>query len=108
MSAKVIPWKHAGVVLIASEVICFTVLVSMCLWYWFGQDRVVRRKFEQIALGMSEADVSNLLGGPPGDYGTGYFHQVLVTGPDLFGNLKGWIFSENWIIVGFDEDNKVH
>ena len=48
------------------------VLAYFAGWLWMASGpRVTRERFEQVKKGMSREEVIRIVGGPPGDYGTG-------------------------------------
>jgi hypothetical protein len=64
--------------------------------------------FDRIEVGMSEADVNALLGGPEGDYTTMNVLQSPVRPIGQTGTTaKRWAGNEGSIVIGFHEDNRV-
>jgi hypothetical protein len=64
--------------------------------------------FDRVEVGMSEADVNALLGGPAGDYTTMNVLQAPVRPMGRTGTTPtGWFGNEGTIVIGFDEDRRV-
>src|SRR5688500_6429655 len=72
--------------------------------------RITRENYERIQVAMTRQEVENLLGGPPGDYGSGNVVAEWGTfSPEgLLGqsnpNVKVWLGSDFFISLLFSED----
>lgn len=83
-------------------------LLSFLLWLLtYPEDRITNANYEQITIGMTEAEVCEILGGPEGYY----TKRKVVTGPFIAsGNQKfwkHWIGDERIIRICFDKDGIV-
>jgi hypothetical protein len=74
----------------------------------FSPPAMDEASFDRIDVGMSEADVNSLLGGPAGDYTT---TDVLQSPVRLLGKdgttAKQWAGNKGSIVIGFDDGNRV-
>jgi hypothetical protein len=92
-------------------------LVAGCLAYVFSLPKpnrnITTATYAQIQMGMSEAEVEKILGGPAGDYLTAPephdsdFELFAKRFTDLSSNHKRWKADELCVFLDFDEDGLV-
>jgi hypothetical protein len=95
---------------------CCVVLLLGCLTLWltWPVDRITRQQFVNIQLGMTEAEVVNVLGRPTGDAPKNViimFESVPESfmDPDSFplNSRRQWVGTDHAILVELDEHGQV-
>ncbi|MBI3410829.1 MAG: hypothetical protein HY040_21035 [Planctomycetes bacterium] len=91
-------------------------LAVLALWFFLAQNPHVEvwAKYRQIREGMSENEVSQLFGVPPGNYSAGRV-AVCLTGQDeefaavdACSTKRVWVFDEGLFEIGFDDNLRLH
>ena len=86
-------------------------LVALCIWLWFPRLRY--ENYSRIQKGMTQAQVENLLGGPPGNYGFNQIEPNLAPFarssyfPVLPSKSKTWFNDQIQLIIYFDTNGRV-
>jgi hypothetical protein len=89
------------------------VVVGLFLWWQFGgskQRRLNAERFAEVRVGMTQAEVEQILGGPPGDYGRhqGGVTRMTAEGYDPRGSvLKYWFDDSTRLEIAFDAQDRV-
>jgi hypothetical protein len=63
---------------------------------------------DRIRKGMSDAEVTAILGGPPGDYTVEPAQELPIPIDSLGSFPRAWETDEAWLIVDFDYGGRVH
>jgi hypothetical protein len=86
------------------------VALAIAIWVLWPRTAINRENFEKIHRGMAVAEVEAILGGPPGDYGSGseapYNDLFIPSGNRLIAGEE-WIGPEAVITVAFDQTGRV-
>jgi hypothetical protein len=85
------------------------ILVSSAYLLTRLRPRITQAACDMIQIGMTEAELEDIIGAPPGDY----YVLSWFTGTDALWTARGaayrrkWTASSGFIIVAFDKDGKV-
>jgi hypothetical protein len=105
---------------ICAAVLVAAVIVALAACDAWGGSRLRSENYAQIQIGMTQAEVEELLGAPPGDYGKFLFERPgfpsLETLEDFtrrfprwryLSRAETWVDDRNRIVIWFDADNVV-